>query len=66
MGSIMENANITVRVSILDPELLGTAGGGVVYSEIQKTGKEAIQENVGTLNHFIFALNTKQWTQYLK
>lgn len=38
MGSIMENANITVRVSILDPELLGTAGGGVVYSEIHKTG----------------------------
>lgn len=34
MGSIMENANITVRVSILD----SAAGGGVVYSEIHKTG----------------------------
>jgi len=34
MGSIMANANITVRVSILD----SVAGGGVVYSEIHMTG----------------------------
>ena len=33
-GSIMANANITVRVSIVD----SAAGGGVVYSEIHKTG----------------------------
>jgi len=34
MGSIMENANITVRISIID----SAAGGGVVYSEVYKTG----------------------------
>ena len=34
MGSIMANANITVRISILD----SAAGGGVVYSEMHKMG----------------------------
>lgn len=33
-GSIMANANITVRISILD----SAAGGSVAYSEIHKTG----------------------------
>jgi len=33
-GSIMANAPITVKVSIID----SATGGGVVYSEIHKTG----------------------------
>jgi len=37
-GSILADANVTLRVSIIDTELFGTTCGNIAYSEIPKTG----------------------------